>query len=176
MIKVNCETSDTVKLEELVPFQGKLKKRTDQDLTELARSITTEGLMAPFFVWNKDGKKYVLDGHGRLEALSRISMLAPEVLSQDFPCVYIYAESEDEARKSLLQITSSYGKVTKAGIKHFTRTIPEYKAPVVSSFRSVKVKLNKVESDYKVVRLRVLKDDYSKVMDILSTCPCIEVL
>lgn len=177
MVPINCESEKTAKLTELVPFQGKLKRRTDAELTSLARSLTQEGLMAPFFVWEHDGKKYLLDGHGRLEALTRISMLDPTVLEQEWPVVVVHAEDEAGARKALLQIVSSYGKLTKPGLKQFTATIPDYKlAPVVTKFQASKPRVRAQDNPYVTLRIRVLKENEEQVRKILRSCPAIEVV
>ena len=49
-------------------------------------------------------------------------------------------ETEDGARKALLQITSAYGKITKTGVKQFCVSIPDYKAPSIAKFVSKPVK------------------------------------
>lgn len=180
MIKINCKTEDTIKLTDMLAFQGNLKKRTDQDVKELIGSLTTEGLMMPFAVWNHDSKNYLLDGHGRKEALVKLAVDDPELLTVDWPCVYIDAETEDDARRALLQITSSYGKVTKAGYKQFCATIPEYHAPVINKFISkpVKVKEQKqVKAPEKtIIKIRVDTDKLDQVKEILSQVTYIEVL
>lgn len=134
MIKINCESDATLKLTDMVPFQGKLKKRTDQDIKELTDSLVSEGLMMPFAIWKHEGKNFLLDGHGRKEALIKLAVNDTELLTTEWPVVYVNADTEDDARKALLQITSSYGKVTKQGYKQFCISIPEYKAPVIAKF------------------------------------------
>ena len=140
MIDVRCPVEDGVLISELEPFQGKLKKRTESDIDSLAASIRNDGLLMPFAVWRYENKNLLLDGHGRRLALMKMSESDPDIAGQVFPVIYIDAESEEEARKALLQITSSYGKVSKWGVKEFTKTIPEYHAPVIDSFRKPDVK------------------------------------
>lgn len=181
-IKINCESEQSVKLQDLVPFQGDLKKRKQADVQQLCQSLIQEGLMAPFFVWEHDNKKFILDGHGRLEALTSIAMINPEVMDQDYPCVFIRAETEEEARKALLQITSQYGKITKAGLKHFTATIPQYKAAPVTKKLSTftlstkNVKANVADETSCVIKIRVVKDAKEEVLNILKNVPFIEVI
>lgn len=194
MININCDVATTVLLGDLVPFQGNLKKRTDEDITNLARSINTEGLCSPFYVWKHNDKNYVLDGHGRMQALIRMSLLDSTLLNQPLPCIYISADTEEKARQILLQFTSSYGKVTKAGLKHFTATIPTYTAaPVLAKFKIKETKVHtpkvKVESvtvepeqeeiisdDKIVLKIKLPKVAEKEVRDILAECPFIEVL
>ena len=100
MIKINCETKDTLKLTDMTFFQGNLKKRTDKDLAELRASLISEGLMMPFAVWKHDDKNLLLDGHGRKQVLMQMCDEMPDILSTDFPVVFIEAETEDDARKA----------------------------------------------------------------------------
>ena len=183
MIKINCETKDTIRLTDCIPFQGKLKKRTEQDIQELKKSLETEGLMMPFAIWLHDNKKYLLDGHGRKEALVRMAVDDATLLNVDWPCVFIKAKTEEEARKALLQITSSYGKITRLGVKQFTATIPDYVAPSIAKFVA---KPKAVESSDKpvsvpkaqksVIRIRVANERFAQVLDILKQFDFIEVL
>lgn len=143
MIDVRCETIDCLPLSDMSPFQGDLKSRTEEQLEELKKSLREEGLLAPFFIWRaalqqEDGvKNWLLDGHARYEALRSIyDETGDEDLwtKQAFPIVYIEAASPDEAKKALLQITSSYGKITRGGAQKFCASIPEYRAPSVAAF------------------------------------------
>jgi hypothetical protein len=133
-IKVKCQCDEHVLLEDITPFQGNLKTRTPEQRAELMESIKTEGLLMPFAIWRHDGKQHILDGHARYEALVDLLATMPDILQQQLPCIFINAETEEEARKALLQITSSYGKITKAGYKNFTASIQGYVAPSIKRF------------------------------------------
>lgn len=188
MIKINCETKDKLKLTDMVPFQGNLKKRTPQDIKELTESLKTEGLMMPFAIWKKPGdpgvqapqeqQLYLLDGHGRKEALIRMSMDDPELLETEWPVVYIDAPDEDSARKALLQITSSYGKVTKQGYKQFCVSIPDYKAPVIQKFVAKPVadkpKATVKQPDYVIIKIKVKRDKVEQVKEVFKSFDFIE--
>lgn len=182
-MEIKCKTKDTVKLTECVPFQGNLKKRTPQDIDELKQSLLREGLLMPFAVWVHDDKKYLLDGHGRKEALVQLAVEDANLLTIDWPCIYVEAETEDDARKALLQITSSYGKITKIGAKQFTVSIPDYVAPSIAKFKPKTIKATKVEPTSKiaedvkrVVKIRVASDKLSEVLEILKQFNFIEVI
>ena len=179
-IKINCRTEQTARLHDLVPFQGELKRRTPKDIEELQQSLLNEGMMMPFAVWNKEGKQYLLDGHGRLEALIRLSMKMPTVLDQEFPVIAVQADTEEDARKALLQITSSYGHISKKGVVTFTQTIPEYKAPIINKVIGVrhrKLKDIKPVTDTNTrITLSIPTDKVKEVLDILKTVPFIAVL
>ena len=181
MLKINCESDATLKLTDMVAFQGNLKKRTDEDISALQESLKTEGLIMPFAVWKHEGKNYLLDGHGRKEALIRMATATPELLNAEWPVVYVNADTEDGARKALLQITSSYGKITKAGVKQFCVSIPDYKAPAISKFVSKPVTKNiktveKSVSTKTIIKIRVDNDKVEQVRSILKEFTFIEVI
>lgn len=185
MVNIKCEgIKDSILLQDLVPFQGDLKKRTDDDVADLIQSIVAEGLLMPFVVWRKDKQNFLLDGHGRLQALRNI----PDTERQKFPVLFIDADSEEDARKALLQITSSYGKVTKKGAVQFTATIKGYKAPAVNKllYRTVKPKqLPKLPDPSMVValsdgdviiKLAVPADKETVLKDLLKNIEYVKVL
>lgn len=183
-MEIKCTTKDTIKLTECVPFQGNLKKRTAQDIAELKDSLLREGLLMPFAVWDHDDKKYLLDGHGRKEALVQLAVEDANLLNVDWPCIYIKADTEDDARKALLQITSSYGKITKTGVKQFTVSIPDYKAPSIAKFVAKPV-IKKTEAvdpvqrpnqDKVILKVSVTKAKVSEVKQILEQFDFIKVL
>lgn len=183
MVTIKCEgIKDSILLQDLVPFQGDLKKRTDDDVAELIQSITSEGLLMPFVVWRKDKQNFLLDGHGRLQALRNI----PDTEKQKFPVLFVEADSEEDARKALLQITSSYGKITKKGAVQFTATIKGYRAPSVNKvlYRPVKTKplpklpeLPKLPDDGDtVLRIAVPADKVAAFKDLLRNIEYVKVL
>lgn len=182
MIEVKCDgIKDTLLLKDLIPFQGDLKKRTDEDVAELAGSLILEGLLMPFVVWRKDKQNFLLDGHGRLQALQTI----PETDKQKFPVIFVDAATEEEARKSLLQITSSYGKITKKGAVQFTASIKGYKAPAVNKllYKTVKPKKMPIipapqplnDGDV-IIRVAVPKDKEAALRDLLRNIEYIKVM
>lgn len=184
-INIKWDTSEQLTLDELVPFQGNLKKRTQEDIDKLKESLLREGLIMPFAVWKHDGRNYILDGHGRHEALRQLTMDIESGLqvTDKYPCLIIHADTEDDARKTLLQITSQYGKITKAGVKQFTASIPTYVAPSIQKFvttGTAKLKpvkpVSHVESDKRIIKIQVAAADYDAVVQILSKSPYVKIV
>ena len=143
MIEIRCEAKDFLRLNEMCPLQGDLKRRSREQLKGLKESLIEEGLLAPFFIWKEKSEEtgeelnWLLDGHARWEALKSISEDMEDSSlfhGTDFPVVYIEAGDVDEAKKALLQITSQYGSVTKEGAINFCASIPGYKAPSVAAY------------------------------------------
>ena len=179
MLSIKCKTPDSIKLNALKPFQGDLKKRTTKDVEALAESIQRDGLLMPFVVWKKSkGEQYLLDGHGRLAALTELALKDASILDIDFPCLFIDAATEEEAKKDLLQITSSYGRVTRDGAVKFCATIPTYTAPAVAKFIREPVKRPRKEKQATetILRIAVPMDKIADVTDILSKVSFIKIL
>ena len=178
MINVMCQTPDVIRLTELTPFQGDLKKRTSRDVRSLASSLSSEGLLMPFAVWQHDGVNSLLDGHGRLLALTELSKGDPSIMEQDFPVIYIDAETEEQAKKSLLQITSAYGKVTREGARSFCASIPEYHAPAINKFVYRKPRERKLpeQRNEQIIRISVASDKVAAVLELFRSCDYIKIL
>jgi hypothetical protein len=157
------------------PFQGSLKKRTDKDIEDLMASIRADGLIMPFALWLHDDILHILDGHGRYSALIKLALNDASILTQQFPAVIIEAEDETAAQKALLQIVSSYGKITKPGLAKFSANIVNYKAPVLTKLVKP-VKYTQKTDDFEVIRIRVSKEIGEKVREILKTVQGVEVL
>ena len=59
-VKINCQAAIEIALEDLTPLQGELKELTDANSKKLKRSILKHGITFPFFVWQSEGKNYVI--------------------------------------------------------------------------------------------------------------------
>ena len=179
MVKVLCSTGATLRLGDMYKFQGDLKKRTKSNITQLADSIKADGLIMPFAVWqDNDGVKWILDGHGRLAALTELALTDNDIATQDFPVLYIKAETEEQAKQDLLQITSTYGRITKDGAVKFCAAIPQYRAPAINKYVHKKTEARKSEqrASYVLVKLRVPVDKEASVKSLLKQVSYIEVL
>lgn len=178
MIDVRCTLPDTLTIQSLKEFQGNLKTRTPEDLKELADSLSTEGLIMPFVVWNNSGEMKLLDGHGRLEALRLLSAKDSDITEQEFPVLFIEAETEDEAKKLLLQITSSYGKITKKGALNFCKSITDYHAPSINKFVHKPVVKRKFDTPKTetIIRIAVPVDKVDQLKQVLGNVSFIRVL
>lgn len=178
MIAVKCNTVDTITLGELKPFQGDLKKRTTKDVEQLKASLKSEGLLMPFVVWSNNGDNMLLDGHGRLMALTDLALEDKELATYKWPVIYVEADNEIDARKFLLQITSSYGHITKKGVVTFCASIPTYTAPSINRFVGQHQKRPRKEKreQEQILKIRVPVDKIDQVKEILKQVDYIEVL
>lgn len=55
-MRITCDTKDTLPLSALTEFQGGLKKRTDDDIKKIEKSIHDYGF-APLFSYGRTGAK-----------------------------------------------------------------------------------------------------------------------
>jgi hypothetical protein len=116
-IRVTCKTVDSLPHNQIELLQGRLKKRTDEQIEKICRSIIKHGWAFPEFIWKNESHNYCLDGHGRQAAIPRLlekGYIIPEV-----PVVYIEAKNRDEAKELLLKCISQFGTVTQEGFAEF---------------------------------------------------------
>jgi hypothetical protein len=179
MFDIKCKAEATLRLTQLHQFQGALKKRSTADIDALIASIKEEGLLMPLAIWFHDDTYYILDGHARYEAFIKMALDDPDVLTAPLPIIIIEAETEEDAKKALLQITSAYGKVTKKGLAAFTASIPNYVpvAPIAVKVLSTAAKAApKVESDTVILHLSVKKDVVVKFTALLAGVEGVAIL
>ena len=111
-IRITCQAADTLELDELLIFQGKIKILSDKKRNDLKESILIKGFCVPIFIWKliteDEEKNFLLDGIQRTKTLlwmHDIGYIIPPL-----PVVYIEADNEKDAREKLLVITSQYGE------------------------------------------------------------------
>lgn len=107
-IRVTCQGAETLSIDQLVEFQGNLKKLSKKNLEKLKARILEDGFNVPFFVWKHDGTFSLLDGHQRQRALASLKSDGYEIPA--LPVAYIEASDIADARKKLLAISSQYGE------------------------------------------------------------------
>lgn len=118
-ISIKCQGAITLELEQLVPFQSNLKNLSRENYKKLRQSILDLGFSAPCFVWKSpDGEWKVIDSHQRIRVLTEMKR-AEGFHIPPLPCAIVEASTEQEAKKKILAITSSYGTVTDEGLFEF---------------------------------------------------------
>lgn len=95
-------------------FQGDFKTLGKKQFEKLKKSIEKNGFIQPFFIWNKDGKYFILDGHQRKKAI--IDLYGDTI---DVDCLEIKADSELEAKKFVLYYSTSYAEFDKDSFFNF---------------------------------------------------------
>jgi len=120
-VVISCTGSESIDYSELIDLQGGLKIRSQNDIDRMKRSIIEYGFSFPFFVWATKTKRYVLDGHGRIEALRELEDDGHTIPA--VPIVYVEAKSKKEAKQKLLRLNSKYGEFSIEGIEDFIADI-----------------------------------------------------
>lgn len=118
-IKVDCQASAAIDIEDLVPFQGAFKELTMADFKKLRANIVAVGIKAAATVWKHKGKNYLLDGHQRRSALLKMRLegwVVPPI-----PVNFTTCRDEREARVVVLSLASTYGHVTEDSLQDFTK-------------------------------------------------------
>jgi hypothetical protein len=183
MIPIKCETGAHLPLTVLRPFQGNLKRRTPAEIAALQASLKEDGLQMPFAVWDDGGTYRILDGHGRYAALVGLALEDASILAAEYPVVQVEAACEEDARKSLLQITSSYGTVNKEGIASFIAPIVHYEraAPVVLKAGVLKAAPVKGREPldgaaYTIIRIKCPKNEAPRLKALLTQVDGVSIL
>jgi len=118
VIEVKCKGADTLPIDRILEFQGELKTLSKDNEKKLRNSILKFGFIAPFFVWDDKGEWRLLDGHQRLKTLLKMREEGYDIPL--LPVDYIEADSEEDAKRKLLHITSQYGEFSPEGFENFT--------------------------------------------------------
>lgn len=116
-IKIKCEGSGVLGVEELDGFQGDLKTITRENFAKLKKSIIDNGFLAPIFYWKDKELNYIIDGHQRAKALIELQSEGYKI--PKIPVVQIKAKNRSEAKKALLYVVSQYGDISKKGATEF---------------------------------------------------------
>lgn len=93
-----------------------LKETKDRDVSKLKNAILKSGFNFPFFIW--DGQEYILDGAGRVEALKALEREGFDI--PDLPFVAIQAETLEEAKALVLQVSSQHGIISQESFQVFS--------------------------------------------------------
>ena len=116
-ISIRCEGQEYHDIEDLIPFQGKLKSISSDNFHKLKESIKSDGIPLGFHIWKQKDKAYIMDGHHRkmaLQALKDEGYFIPPV-----PCNLVIAKSKKEAAKVILISNSKYSRVSEESLSDY---------------------------------------------------------
>lgn len=102
-----------VPVSQLLPMQGKFKELSKKNFIKLKNSIEKNGFIQPFFIWENEGQKFILDGHQRQKAI--LDLYGDVFVS----CIFIDAKNLAEAKKLVLYYSSQYGEFSKESFLDF---------------------------------------------------------
>jgi site-specific DNA-methyltransferase (adenine-specific) len=95
-----------------------LKKTNKDRMNKLKKSLVNNGFAMSFFVFEKEGKIFVIDGHHRLKALQELSNKGSEIPDK-FTCSFLKVESDKHIKKLVLAFNSHYAEIDKDGLFDF---------------------------------------------------------
>lgn len=182
-ISIRCSGADAIRLSELLGMQGKLKSLPEKNYQKLKKIILKYGFSEPISVWKNCGKYWILNGHQRLETLTRLDKEGFEI--PEIPINYVQAKSSKEAKEKILALTSQYGVMSLDSLSDFIAdnaldlshddfVFPELTIPFSPSDhisldpdRSANVKASKgdIEEDAKIERADLSQLDQTKNED-----------
>lgn len=116
-VAIRCEGARTLKLDELLEFQGNLKDLSEEDYNKFKRVILSHGFSEPISVWQHEGKNHIVNGHQRLRVLKGLE--AEGYFIPPLPVSIVMADDEKQAREKVLTLTSQYGEVTDTGLYEY---------------------------------------------------------
>lgn len=113
----NLDNHPTANFADFVPLQDDFKTRTPEQLEKLKNRIKSTGFKYDVitYISNKkykeypSGTKFILDAHGRIEALRSLSQEGYEV--PEIPYTQVSAKNITEAKKEILYLNSEYGSI-----------------------------------------------------------------
>jgi len=140
--------SHTLPLDDLTPFQGKLKELSQENYAKLKKEILELGISAPVLVWyDKDtDKDYILDGHQRCRVLKTMRKEGYKI--PRIPIIYIQAKDKRQAKRKVLALTSQYGEITKDGLYEFITENDISVDEIEESFRFPEIDLEKFGDEF----------------------------
>ena len=108
-IEIKCKGADSLPIDAILEFQGKLKGIKKKDLDNLKTRIIEDGFHSPIQVWDCLGDYNVISGHQRLKAL--LSLREDGYDLPLIPVSFVFATTEAEAKKIVLANIAQYGKL-----------------------------------------------------------------
>jgi len=120
-LSIKCDCDKTIDFHELQSFQGGLKERTESDYEKAKTSILKYGWSFVLYYWNDGKKKWIIDGHNRVEVLSRLE--AEGYLIPPIPAIEVFCKNRKEAKQKLLRLNSTYGRLSKESVLEFADDI-----------------------------------------------------
>lgn len=119
VLEIKVKKMILIDWEKLEWMQGGLKDIGSTQLKKLRESLIKNGFKAPFHVWeDKNGKRWILDGHHRQRVLRELKDEGFEIPAK-LPGVFIDCKNKKEAGEAVLMFASEYASITDEGLKGF---------------------------------------------------------
>lgn len=116
-VRVECTGAESLSIDNISEFQGNLKDLPEANYQKLKNAIETLGFSSPIHIWRGSEENYILDGHQRLRALTKMREEGYEI--PDIPIVWVDAADLKTAKKKVLSLTSQFGKLSDKSVAKF---------------------------------------------------------
>lgn len=111
MIQNNIWELKLISRLELNEFQWNLKKKDNQEkILNLSEEIKKHWFNCPIAIWDNNWIVSILDGHQRKTALQLLADKGLTLQDDKIPCIYIKANTEEEAKQILLEYNTKYSQ------------------------------------------------------------------
>ena len=130
-----------VRLSALKPIQGELKELSNEDFI-LLRTKILSGIKFVFHVWKPDpsvSEYFIIDGHGRDNVLRHL-VHNEQYEEPMIPCALVQAETLEEAKKLVLDSSSTFHRLRPEGLRNFMNEL-HLKPVDLENYRLLEVNL-----------------------------------
>ncbi len=119
VINNNVKNTKTADYDTFLTWNFNNLKDAKRDVSNLKNAIKKHGFDFPVFTWTnpENNQVYVIDGAGRKKALEELTF--EDYRIQNIPYVEIEAGTIEEAKQKTLNVSSSFGFVTKESLIQF---------------------------------------------------------
>ena len=145
-LQIKCETKDSIQMEQLTEFQGKLKELSEKNYKKLRKELETEGFIDPVRVWKQKDKNFILDGHQRLRVMKEMKKEGWKV--PKVPIVFVKPRDEKQAKRWVLSLTSQYGRVGHEELYEFVCDVGLDPRDLATSFAIPGISLTEFKKNY----------------------------
>lgn len=123
-VKIGIVGIVNLPLTQLNAFQEDIKTLPEEGYRRLRTSILEDSFaFAPHVFQDSEERWWLLDGHQRYTALTRMASEADVALPSTFPCVEVTAESLEHARRLVLSAASQHGVFQPKSVNAFVAKI-----------------------------------------------------
>ena len=154
--------TELVEWKKLVPFQpDNLKKTEPHKLQKLANSLCQNGFSMNFYVWEKEGQIFIIDGHSRWEVLQLLeeNAISPKdpsgkeyivTVPDKLPCSFLHLKNKSEAKKAVLIYNSKYKSIDSDILSEWVSdlSLDELKSQIEIPELKLDFDIEKDEKDY----------------------------
>lgn len=116
-IETKILKTEQLPMEKLTPFQGGLKKLSQENRNKLRKVILENGFAFTIHVWEHAGKIFIIDGHQRVDVMKGLQAEGHKIPLLN--CAFQSIKDIKEAKKIVGLSISQYGKIDKAGFFEF---------------------------------------------------------